>query len=138
MAPGTLVLTPSGEEVSVETLRAGDEVFTQREGDLCWGAYIVRAAELAESEPRMKLELEDGRELVGTVNHRVFTVERGWVELQDLVPGENVTGIRPGVVRRVERVDDGPVVRLEIEGARTLQTAGLLSHNIKMRDVQLY
>jgi len=137
VAPGTMVLTPSGDEVAVETLVAGDEVFTQREEDLCWGAYVIEAVELAESEPRCLLELEDGRRLLATPNHRMFTEERGWAELETLDEGDHIIGLRPGVVRKVERVDDGPVVRLGVEGARTLQTEGLLSHNVKM-DLQLY
>lgn len=136
-APGTLVLTPGMEEVAVETLQPGDEVFTQREEDLCWGSYKVLACEVATAD-RWRLELEDGRELVATPNHRLHVEGHGWVELDSLEPGQTLTGLTPGVVHRVSKADHGEVVHVTIEGASTYQTAGLLSHNIKSRELQLY
>lgn len=136
-APGTMVLTPDMTEVAVETLRPGDEVYTQRDEDLCWGAYRVLDCQVVEDQ-RWRLELEDGRELLATPGHRMHVEGEGWVELDSLQPGQRLAGLTPGVVRRVSKADHGEVVHVMIEGASTYQTWGLLSHNIKMRDIQLY
>jgi hypothetical protein len=80
-----------------------------------------------------RLELEDGRVFVGTHNHRVRTAA-AWVELRHLVPGAQLVGVRPGVVRAVAPAGRGPVVRITVEGAHTYQTCGFLSHNIKQAD----
>jgi hypothetical protein len=47
-----------------------------------------------------------------------------------LGPGWTIKGDRPGVVRSVERLGEGPVIQTSIPGARTyLDASGLLQHN---------
>ncbi len=79
---GTLIRTPRGQR-PIEALRVGDLVMTRN------GARRVlrtgsRFAELA------KVRHGDGRSLTGTLDHPVWTVERGWTELRRLAAGDTL------------------------------------------------
>lgn len=74
---GTMVLTPSGER-PIETMRSGDLVIT-RDGP----KPVVVAAETGAQEV-VEASLSNGRRLVGTASHPIWTVNRGWVKLDGL------------------------------------------------------
>ncbi|WP_199745972.1 hypothetical protein [Corallococcus sp. AB030] len=131
-APWVPILLADGREVPAGEVQVGMLVRTQDEETLEWGDFPVTAAESAEGV-RWLLELEDGRRLEATGNHRVRT-EDAWVELRHLAAGARLVGARPGVVRQVTRGERGPVVRLTVAGAHTYVSDGLLSHNVKKAD----
>ncbi|NRD60848.1 hypothetical protein HRD49_03720, partial [Corallococcus exiguus] len=131
-APWVPILLADGREVPAGEVQVGMLVRTQNEETLEWGDFLVTAAEPAEGV-RWLLELEDGRRLEATGNHRVRT-EEAWVELRHLTAGTRLVGIRPGVVRQVTRGERGPVVRLTVAGAHTYVSDGVLSHNVKKAD----
>ncbi|WP_205522811.1 tail assembly protein [Myxococcus eversor] len=131
-APWVPILLSDGREVHAGDVRVGAWVRTQDEVTLEWGDYPVSHVSTLEAEC-WRLVLEDGRELVGTYNHRVRT-EADWVELRHLDAGMRLVGERPGVVARAEAAGRGPVVRITVAGAHTYQTVGFLSHNTKNED----
>ena len=131
-APWVPILLADGREVPAGEVQVGMVVRTQDEVTLEWGDFPVTAAERSEGVWWL-LELEDGRRLEATGNHRVRT-EDAWVELRHLAAGARLVGARPGVVRQVTRGERGPVVRLTVAGAHTYVSNGLLSHNVKKAD----
>ena len=123
--------------------RAGDV----REGDLVLSRmpdedhtqermYRVSHASTHYAEERWRLVTADARELVASTGHRLQIGGTGgeWREIQDLLPGDTVTGA-PGmddaVVVRVEPASPGFVRLITVEGAHAYFSGGLYSHNAK-------
>ncbi|WP_223644397.1 Hint domain-containing protein [Corallococcus sp. EGB] len=130
VAPETLITLEDGQEVPAASLRPGMRVLTQHEETRRVGVFEVVAAS-SHRAARWCVELTDGRVLVATPNHLLYRRFAGWTELRALRPGELLEGLRPGLVRRVVPEGEGAVVKLTVHGARTYESAGLLSHNIK-------
>ncbi|MCY1042693.1 hypothetical protein OV208_15315 [Corallococcus sp. bb12-1] len=130
VAPETLIALEDGREVPAESIRPGMRVLTQHEETRRMGVFEVVAAS-SHRAVRWRVELRDGRVLVATPNHLLFRRFAGWAEVRALKPGDCLEGLRPGVVHRVAPAGEGVVVKLTVHGARTYESAGLLSHNIK-------
>jgi predicted phage tail protein len=128
-APWVPILLADGRELAAGSIRAGMRVRTQHEHTLEWGEFEVEAVSFHE-ERRWRLMLKDGREFVGSAPHRVRT-EEGWIQLDDLQPGDSLVGAVPGVVLFTEPEHVGPVVRITVKDAHTFISAGFLSHNWK-------
>ncbi|MBZ4373241.1 Hint domain-containing protein [Corallococcus sp. AS-1-6] len=130
VAPETLITLAGGQEVPAEQLRPGMRVLTQHEETRRVGVFEVVAAS-SHRASRWRVELTDGRVLVATPNHLLYRRFAGWTQVRALLPGELLEGLRPGLVRRVAPEGEGAVVMLTVHGARTYESEGLLSHNIK-------
>ena len=91
---GTQVLTGDGQLVAIEDVREGERVWTRR------GAEPVGKTMVREVDEDLTVLGVKGtwRTLKGTGNHPVLT-SRGWLEMRDLVPGDEVAldGISGGV-----------------------------------------
>ena len=83
---------------------------------------------------RFDVSLEDGRASEYSRGHRFAVVERGWVEVQNLCPGDLIVSNSPAVVKAVRFAGKGPVVTFQVEGTGTYLSDGLLSHNLKPID----
>lgn len=82
LVPGTLVDTARGG-VPIEDVRADDFVLTRL------GYRRVRwAGPTRVANELVRVRLGGGAELTGTADHRVWTENRGWVELGSLRPGD--------------------------------------------------
>jgi hypothetical protein len=55
---------------------------------------------------------------------------RGWAQAQNLEAGDAVLGLRAGIVKGVEKLLEGPVVKITTSG-KTYISDGILSHNLK-------
>jgi hypothetical protein len=77
-ADGTMVLTSQGER-PIETVAVGDLVLTRAGWRPVLGAGLTR-----ESAKVQRLTLSNGRVLIGTPDHLVWTVNRGWIRLSEL------------------------------------------------------
>ncbi|RKH92720.1 hypothetical protein D7Y15_43610, partial [Corallococcus sp. AB030] len=130
VAPETPITLEDGQEVPAASLRPGMRVLTQHEDTRRVGVFEVTAAS-SHRAARWRVELMDGRVLVATPNHLVYRRFAGWTQVRTLRPGELLEGLRPGLVRLVAPEGEGAVVKLTVHGARTYESAGLLSHNIK-------
>ena len=130
--PETPIRLADGQDIRADAVRAGMLVWTQHEGTMEWGAFRVEAATIHEDQPLRTILLRDGRSLTATPNHKVFVERRGWVQIQALLKGDVIMGLRPGTVALSHECKHrGPVVRISVPGARTYLTDGMLSHNIK-------
>jgi len=74
---GTQVRTARGD-VPIESVRAGDLALTRA------GFRRVVVAGATRVAPVFRLTLSDGRTLEATADHRIFTIEKGWVRLDEL------------------------------------------------------
>ena len=131
-APETKVRMADGSFKEAGALVPGDKVYTAHETTLAWGVYTVSFAQVEEPAARVRMVLDDDRELVCSPGHRVLT-EAGWRQVATLPPGVTVKGATSGVVRSVEPWPAGPVVKLVVDGASTwLSHDGILNHNMKI------
>jgi hypothetical protein len=74
---GTMILTDCGER-PIEQMQPGDLVWTRK------GLRPVIACGKTGEEPVFSVQLSNGRSLVGTGNHPVWTINRGWCLLSSL------------------------------------------------------
>ncbi len=126
LVPGTKVRTSQGD-VDIEALSEGDLVATP-EGN----RRIVRHELTYLHASVVELLCSDGRRLVGTKRHPVFTSERGFVPMGELLPGEtldSLEGICPKVegVRKLDELS--PTYNLTVEDQHQFYANGLRTHN---------
>jgi hypothetical protein len=98
---GTKVLTDRGE-VAIERIRSGDMLFTR-------GAWqrVQAAGMTAESAECFAYELPNGESVVCTPNHPFYTLNRGFVPVNELLPGDQLvlwrnassSGLRSDAIR---------------------------------------
>ena len=86
LAEGTLVLTARGE-IPIERVTPGDLTWTRA------GWKPVTAARCTQRNAEViTVSLSNGRELVGTGDHRIWTENDGWKRLDALVWGDILSG----------------------------------------------
>jgi phage terminase large subunit-like protein len=123
---GTLVATPNGD-VPIERLRAGSLVLT-RKGPHRVTATSTRSATVG------RVEFDNGRELIGTADHPVFT-SGDWLQMGRLSVGNTVCAIRGSATIAVsvastwQRVAERDVYCLAVEGEHEYFANGILVHN---------
>lgn len=84
LAAGTLIDTLNGPTL-IECVKPGDFVRTRK------GYRRVLAAGLTSPDaPLLRVEFSDGRELIGTGNHPVFVLQKGFVNLDALCYADTV------------------------------------------------
>ena len=130
-APWINILLADGGTVQAGDMKPGMQVFTRHEKTDEWGVYPVTAVSFGEDE-RWEVVLEDGRTFLGTFNHRVCAIDKDWIEIRDLQPGDKL--VQPegvGVVKSSTQKDRGTIVKITVADAHTYISEGFLSHNIK-------
>lgn len=118
-----------GVEIRADEIRPGMFVWTMQERTLEWGAFEVEAASIHPARERWLLDTEDGRRVVASDDHRVYSND--WRRIQDLQEGDSLWGDAPTKVRQTRYYDHGNVVRISVRDARTFLMDGILSHNLK-------
>ncbi len=130
-APWINILLADGGTVQAGNMKPGMQVFTRHEKTDEWGVYPVTAVSFGEDE-RWEVVLEDGRVFLGTFNHRVCAVDKDWIEIRDLQPGDKLVQQEGfGVVKSSTKKDHGTIVKITVDGAHTYISEGFLSHNMK-------
>ena len=131
-APEMEILMHDGTTVPAGDIKPGMMVLTRHETTDELGQWPVTAVSMMEDE-RWIVKFEDGREFIGTFNHRMLTTD-GWLEINKMTVGQTVIGQPNGIVASAELYDQGPVVKITVDQAHTYISQGLLSHNIKLID----
>ncbi|HRY30514.1 MAG TPA: Hint domain-containing protein, partial [Elusimicrobiota bacterium] len=137
-AAGTPVLTRSGLK-PIETIQVGEEVLSYNESKTVAEWQKVVATPRSERDGLVELRL-NGEILRCSNNHRFYTVNRGWVQADRLVPGDNLMDKegRAVVVTEAAVPLDGkaPVFNLTVANNRNYFAGrgSLLVHNRKMMD----
>ena len=134
-APEMEILMHDGTTVQAGNIKPGMIVLTRHETTDELGQWPVTAVSMMEDE-RWIIKFEDGREFIGTFNHRMLTTN-GWLEINKMTAGQTVIGQPNGIVTSAELYDQGPVVKITVDQAHTYISQGLLSHNIKIIDDNL-
>ncbi|BCV07769.1 MAG: hypothetical protein CM15mL2_2450 [Caudoviricetes sp.] len=118
------ILMADGSLKRAGDIKVGDMVKTYHEDGFGLGEYKVEYVDMAQGEEKIKL-IFDKTELICSLSHKLL-VDGSWKEAKDMVVGDKVSGKE---LVEIERVEDGDVVHLTIEGAHTYICEGLLSHN---------
>lgn len=82
----TPILTTQGER-PIKDVRAGDRIWTRAGWRFVTYQWLART-----NAPVRTVELSSGKTLTGTADHRVWTENRGWVELGSLRHGDTMSG----------------------------------------------
>jgi|GEM_PF-868155 len=126
LAGGTMVSTPMGE-VAIESVKIGDEVYTSG------GVGVVTACGLTrESADVVRLQVGNGRGIVGTKNHPVFVQGEDFVELGRVTSGDILFGKSIGPVKMALGLSDAgtaDVYNLSVSGSHDFFANGILVHN---------
>lgn len=128
---GTPVHLADGSVVPIETVQAGDAVFTDRMGSVYRVAELIRRT--SGNLYALTYRGADGRgesvTLQVTGEHRIWTDHAGWVAMQNLEPGQWLHHV-DGSLRRVETIARIPgiheVFTLEIAGDNAFFAGGIL------------
>ena len=131
-SPEMEILMHDGTTMKAGDIKVGMEVLTRHETTDELGVWPVTAVSMAEDE-RWIIKFDDGREFIGTFNHRMLTPD-GWLEINKMSAGQTVIGSPNGDVVSAQPYDRGPVVKITVDQAHTYISQGLLSHNIKVID----
>lgn len=119
---GTPVATPQGL-VPIERIVAGDTVLSADVGSATFSSARVTATYVTHDRPVLDVSLVgQAAPLRVTPGHLFFTLDRGWVASEDLLPGEPLvdTDGAGRLVDRVESVEDrATVYNFEVEGTHT-------------------
>ncbi|MFC8732682.1 polymorphic toxin-type HINT domain-containing protein [Luteimicrobium sp. NPDC057192] len=121
---GTLVATPDGDR-PIERLRAGDKVYTY---DQVTGAQLLETVEETFVRTTTRLfHLTVGSEVISTTAEHPFMVTgMGWVQAQDLRPGDLLT------------TPDGSIVLDAIETETVDETDAVTVYNIHVHTHHTY
>jgi hypothetical protein len=126
--PSTLILLSDGSQKRAGDLQVGDVVRTQHEDTLEWGEHEVTYVEIVEAE---KLVLTfDHVEFICSTSHKFYVQGKGWTVVNQMEIGDFVIGIDEShKLLEVKDSSYGDVVVIQVEGAHTYISEGLLSHN---------
>jgi hypothetical protein len=130
-APWVKVQLASGLLIEAGDLYDGAQVAAIREQDMEPTVGTLREVRTIWAE-RVAVVLEDGRAPEFSRGHRLATIDRGWVAVQDLRPGEMLVAQQESRVKAVRCVGLGQVVTFRVIGAGTYFADGILNHNEKV------
>lgn len=133
--PETPIHISPTETIPAGELKPGMRVWTQHEDTLQWDYYEVMEV-TRRVENCYEVRLFDGRCLVASWNHRVLVHLESldlyrWSEISKLEPNSLLAGATMGEVEYSKPAGFHDVMKIMVRDARTYQTHGFTSHNIK-------
>jgi hypothetical protein len=134
-ATGTPVLIDNHRAQAIEDVGPGDLVASRDEVSRTDGSRRVVRLSTHQSKPTIDLQLESGENIRATSVHRVFTVERGTVNVGSLRVGDHVETLSSGpqAIVAITPGESVTVHNLTIAGYHTyfVGMAGMWVHNDK-------
>lgn len=134
-APEMKILLDDRSEIFAGDIKPGMLVWTRHEITNEMGAYTVAKVEFMHDQ-RWIVKFADGREFIGTYNHRMLT-PAGWMQIDNMTENQVVLGEPNGVVVSSTPLDFGPVVKIMIDDAHTYICQGLFNHNVKLIELDV-
>jgi hypothetical protein len=136
--PDTLILCEDFYWVRAGDLNVGDKVITIHEHTRNPGTFKILEAEKM-IQPKVEVEFVDGKKLKVSSTHKFLMSDDSWKKVCDISVGESVMGMNHNVIYdlsskeivSITDIDDGEVIKFEIEDAHTYITEGFVSHNVK-------
>jgi hypothetical protein len=131
-APWVKVKLVNGKEVNASELHNGARVMAVDDNTMesLPNGGVLRDVHTIWSK-RYRLKLTNGEATEWSANHRFAVVDRGWVNIQNLRPGDHIMGLKECTVESVLFVGEGEVVSYRVEGAGTYFAGNMLCHNLK-------
>lgn len=132
-APWVKVRLQSGIDVPASDLYNGCKVAAVNDGTLepvIGGGTISNLQTIWST--RYRIKLTDGTAPEFSKGHRLAIVDRGWVPIEDIRPGDHIMGLTEAIVESNIAVGEGQVISYQVNGAGTYFAGGLLCHNTKM------
>ena len=126
--PSMLILLADDTWVAAGDLQVGMVVKTQHENTFAWGNFNVTAKSIM-TQPKLEVVF-DSKKVIVSESHRFWVDNRtAWINTKDVEVGDVINGL---IVREINDVGEGPVVRITVDEAHTYIMEDLLSHNVKM------
>ena len=127
------VIVKDQGEIPISAVKVDDFVATRRGWRRVAGSMRTRR-----NAQTRRVHLSNGRDLVCTPDHRIWTANRDWTELADLHTNDILLGADDGDGSRahehviVKSIEEGPVADvydLAVEDAHEFFSSGVLVHN---------
>jgi hypothetical protein len=131
-APWVKILLAGGKWVEAGDLHEGMQVVGFDESNPLERRVGIIHTPCISWQDRYDLFTESGKKMAFSRNHRLVVDGEGWVQIQDLVPGDkllSITGFE--IVKAVRHTGRAQVIAFEVKGCRTYFSDGVLSHNLK-------
>lgn len=112
-------------------IKVGDFIYTIHETTGEYGEYEVTYAELIEQE-KVLIIFDDNSEIKVSDTHKFLMIDGEWKQSYKLSIGDIISGFKFNkVIKSIEKIGIGLVVKFEVNDAHTYIAAGLISHNYK-------
>jgi hypothetical protein len=122
----TLILTAKGEK-PIKDIQAGQYVYTRQ------GLRKVLWSGETRQNARVFSVCANGYKVTGTADHKIFTANRGWVEIGNIREGDLLLCKTENTPVPVQCVEDGGIEKavydLTVEGEHEFFANGILVHN---------
>lgn len=129
--PETLIYIKKDVQTFAGSIKVGDFVYTIHETTGEYGEYEVVHAELIEQE-KLLIIFDDNTEIKVSDTHKFLMIDGEWKQSYKLLIGDSIRGIDFNkVIKSIDKIGIGLVIKFEINDAHTYISAGLISHNLK-------
>lgn len=81
---------------------------------------------------RFRVTLANGKKTEWSRGHRFATMDRGWINVEKLLPGDRILGLEEAIVAGIQNAGEGQVVSFTVHGAGTYFAGDMLCHNSKI------
>jgi hypothetical protein len=133
--PTTPILTSATSSVPAGSLVVGDYIYTMHETTKEFGNFKVIKADIWQ-QPKLRFVFADNTEVIVSESHRFLFADDTWNNAINVSVGTLLKGIDGNKkVTNITSIGVGPVVKFEIEDAHTYISAGIISHNVKMINI---
>lgn len=130
--PDMLIQTDSNEWVLADYLKVGDKVLTIHETTEKLDFYEVYYVNKI-VQPILRFTI-DNKVITVSESHK-FLTPKGFIEAIDLNIGDEVRTLNgTSVIKNIEAIEEGEVMKIEINDAHTYIVDGFISHNKQLAD----
>jgi len=130
--PDTNILVQNNNTIKAKDLKVGDYIYTIHESKKTWGNYRVTYAQIVDEQNKLEIILNDLSSIRVSDGHRFLMSNDDWKEARELLVDEIIKGINSDkTIVSISKIEQGSVVKIEVEDAHTYVSNELISHNAK-------
>jgi len=130
--PSMLLLLADGSWIAAGDLQIGMMLRTQHEHTFEWGDFnVIGKSIMIQPKREVVFAAEpENKKVIVSESHRFWVDNKtAWINTKDLEIGDVINGL---IVKEINDVGEGPVVRITVDEAHTYIMEGFLSHNMKL------